>query len=180
MEKVKSLVQIQFLRQILIVFGASLLLALCAPISFRLPFSPIPLAISAQVLIGLSVILGSQRATFATLLYLSYGLMGFPVFAGGNSGITYFFGPTGGFLVGFVITAFVVGNLCEKLKERKESNTFLIMMLGNSIVYLFGLPYLSLYIGWEKAIQVGCFPFIAADLLKLILCFRVLKAFKTF
>lgn len=159
------------IRDFLIVVGASLLLALSSLISIRLPFSPIPISLTAQLVLLLSLTLG-KRGAYATTLYFAQGAMGLPFFANGGGGIAYLIGPTGGYLLGFVVAAHVVAHFAEKTKGKTPLRTFSLLLLGNSLIYLFGLPHLATLIGWEKALYLGLVPFIGTDLIKLAIAQR--------
>lgn len=152
----------------LLILGASVLISLTAPLAIQLPFSPVPIAFALQLIIALSVLMGSKKATLAVLAYLVQGAVGLPVFANGASGIAYFMGPTGGYLIGYLASAYVSGKLVELVKEGTPSKIFLAMLAGNAMVYFFGLPHLALYVGLEKAFYLGCLPFILGDFVKLL------------
>ncbi|HSX12385.1 MAG TPA: biotin transporter BioY [Rhabdochlamydiaceae bacterium] len=169
-----------FLRSLCIVLGASIIISLCAPLSFPLPFTPIPVAIAAQVVLLLSVLLGSQRATLAVIAYLIQGAMGLPVFAGGGSSILRLAGPTGGYLLGYVLAAFVTGLICEKMKRRTEGKVFAAMAAGNLVIFVCGLAHLSHFVPMGSLLLLGFFPFIVGEIVKLILAQRALKALKFF
>lgn len=163
-----------------VILGASIIIALFAPISIRLPFTPVPIAVQAQVILLLSCLLGSKRAAMAVLTYLFQGAIGLPVFAGGSAGIFVLAGPTGGYLVGYVLAAFVTGFLMERMTQRNPSRAFMAMGLGNLIVYLFGTAWLSRYIGFQSAILLGVLPFLIGDLLKLLVATKFLKGMRYF
>jgi len=169
----------QFLKDVLIVLGTSILFGLFASISIPLPFTPVPISFTVQLILFFSVILG-RRGAYATFTYLGLGAMGLPMFANGAGGIIHLFGPTGGYLVGFAIASYVIAILTEQLKERSPSKIFGIMLFGNALVYVFGLPHLALYVGFDKALAFGLYPFIGPGFLKLLLAHRGLKALKYF
>ena len=164
-----------WLKEISIIGGASVIIALFALISFRLPFSPVPIAVQAHVVLLLSCLLGSKRATLAVLTYLFQGAIGLPVFACGKTGFLHLAGPTGGYLVGYLAAAFVTGYLVERMRSRTPSKVLGAMALGNLIVYLFGVPHLSCFVGWESAFLLGMLPFLVVDTMKLVLATNVLK-----
>jgi biotin transporter BioY len=78
-------------------------------------------------------------------------------------------GPTGGYLVGFVAAAFITGVLAERGWDRKVITTALAMLFGNVIIYAFGLPWLARFVGIEKVLGLGLYPFIPGDLIKLVM-----------
>jgi len=101
------------------------------------------------------------------LAYLAEGVAGVPVFAGGAAGFPSLYGPTGGYLVGFVVAAGITGLLAERGWDRRVKTTFPAMLLGNIVIYVFGLPWLALFVGSGKMLAWGLYPFIVGDLLKL-------------
>jgi biotin transport system substrate-specific component len=102
-------------------------------------------------------------------LYVAEGAAGLPVFAGGTAGPGVLLGPTGGYLVGFIAAAFVTGWLAERGWDRRPLTTALAMVLGNVVIYLLGVSWLSLFVGVTKAPLLGMVPFLPGDLLKIVL-----------
>ena len=106
--------------------------------------------------------------------------MGLPVFAGTPEkgiGFAYMVGPTGGYLVGFALAAASVGYLAERGWDRRFSTTALAMLIGNVVMYVPGLLWLGVVFGWDKPIvQWGLTPFIAGDLIKLVIAALILPA----
>ena len=163
-----------------LVLGASVIIALFAPIAIYLPFSPVPIATQAQVILLLSCFLGSKRASLAVMTFLFQGAAGLPVFASGKAGLLVLAGPSGGYLLGYLAAAFVTGYVVERMKERTPTKIFGAMSLGTLVIYLFGLPWLSRFVGWQGAFVLGMAPFLIGDVLKLILATRVLKSLRFF
>jgi biotin transport system substrate-specific component len=161
--------QISWTRNTLAVFAGSLLIALFANVSLPLPFTPVPITMQVHVCLLLGALLGSKRGALAVLAYLFQGAVGFPVFAMGKAGFLHLLGPTGGYLLGYVVAAYVTGYLLEKAQEKTPRKAVLAMAAGNLVVYAMGIPQLSLYIGLKSALIVGTLPFILGDVLKLIL-----------
>jgi len=156
------------------VVGASILLSLSAWISIPLPFTPVPISFTAQLVLLLSVLLG-KRGAYATALYVAQGAMGLPVFANGGATLAYLMGPTGGFLIGFVISSYVVGSLAEKIQDKTPVKIFSLMLFGNALIFTFGLPHLALLVGVQNALKFGLYPFIGVDLFKLLLANRCVQ-----
>jgi biotin transport system substrate-specific component len=167
-----------WLKEIAIVLTASVIIALCKPIAIHLPFSPVPIAVQAHVILLLSCFLGSKRAALTVLAFLCQGAWGLPVFASGRIGLLAFMGPTGGFLVGYLFAAFCTGYFMERVKDRTPLMALLAMGLGNLVVYLFGIPWLAVHIGWQSSFVLGMLPFLLPDLLKLIVAERILKGLR--
>lgn len=159
----------------LTVFGCTLLLCLAQQIAIPFLFTPVPVVIVLQVVIFLSVLFG-KKGFYATCAYLGVGMVGVPVF----SSPAVFFGPSGGYLIGYAVLSFCIATIIEKMKERTESKVFGLMLLANGIVYLFGVPQLALYVGMKSAITLGVLPFVAADLFKLCLTQIALRKVRFF
>ncbi|MBI5272454.1 MAG: biotin transporter BioY [Chlamydiia bacterium] len=156
------------LRSTALVILSSILIGLFANVAIPLPFTPIPLATQGQLILIVSVLLGAKRAVAATLGFLAQGAIGLPVFAGGvGGGIAKFLGPTGGYLFGYLVAAFLVGYLSERVRSKTPLQYFLIMAAGNGMFFLFGVPYLASFIGFKQALLQGLLPFLLVDVFKL-------------
>ena len=118
--------------------------------------------------------MGSHRAGVCLLAYLVEGIVGLPVFAGGKAGVAHLFGPTGGYLLGFVPAASLVGWLAEHGWDRRPVTAFAAMLLGNIVIYAFGLPWLAYFVGGERVLVAGLLPFIPGDLIKILLATMML------
>jgi biotin transport system substrate-specific component len=160
-----------------LIIGGSLFIALCARITIPLPFSPVPITGQTLAVLLTGMLLGSQRGGMALLAYLAEGALGLPVFAvGSTAGLARLAGPTGGYLLGFVAAAYVTGLLAQRGWDRKMGTTLLAMLLGNAVIYAFGLPWLALFVGIKGAPPLGLYPFIAGDLLKAALATALLPS----
>ena len=153
----------------LMVMGASVFIALASRITIPIPFSPVPITSQTLAVLLTGTLLGSKRGALSVFAYLTAGASGLPVFAGGGAGIAYLLGPTGGYLVGFVIAAYVTGLLAEKGWDRRIFTTALAMAIGNVIIYLCGLCWLASFVGINRVFALGLYPFIPGDLVKLII-----------
>jgi biotin transport system substrate-specific component len=161
---------------IVLVIGGSLLIGLCARIKVLLPFSPVPITGQTFAVLMIGALLGPWRGSLAVLAYIIEGAAGLPVFALGG-GFTILIGPTGGYLVGFVPAAYITGLLALKGWDRRIGTTVLAMVLGNIVIYAFGLFWLCCLTGINRAVlSVGLYPFIVGDLLKIALAAAVLPA----
>ena len=121
-----------FVNNLLIVLLTSCLLVLSAWVSLPLGFTPVPISFTAQLVLLFAAFLG-KRGAYATWIYLAQGAMGLPVFANGGCGIAYLLGPTGGYLIGFALAAYVVAVFSEKV-EKTPSKIFGILLFGNSLI----------------------------------------------
>ena len=164
------------LRDGLLVVGFSIFLALCAQVSFYLPFTPVPITLQTLAVLLTGAALGSRRGGLAMLVYLAEGAIGLPVFAGGTGGFPILLGPTAGYLWAFPIAAFVVGLLCERGLDRRVVTSAFAMLPGTLIIYALGVSWLAifLHISFLKALTFGLLPFIPGDLLKLVIAAALL------
>lgn len=154
-----------------VLFAGSLLLVLSA--KFQVPFFPVPMSMQTFVAIGLGLALGPVRGALAVALYLAQGAVGFPVFAGTPErgiGLAYMIGPTGGFLIGFVLVALVAGWLARRGFDRNPATAMVAALLAGAVIYVPGLLWLGAVIGWDKPVlALGLYPFIPGDIAKAML-----------
>ena len=144
----------------------SFLLAISSKV--QIPLTPVPVTLQTLVLLVMSMFLGWRGAVGATSLYLFQGAIGLPVFAHGG-GFVILFGPTGGYLFGFLIASLVVGYLAEKGWDKSVVLTFTSMTIGTLVIYLFGVIWLSYLKDLNTALIFGLLPFITPDILKICL-----------
>jgi biotin transport system substrate-specific component len=166
--------------QFLLIVCGSALIALSAQISINLPFSPVPITGQTFGVLLVAALLGRVRGTLAVISYLIEGMSGLPVFAGGVGGFWYAFGPTGGYLLGFIPAAFVVGYLAEKGFDRNVVRTALAMAIGSVIVMGFGALRLGAFVGYSHAMVLGFYPFLIGDLIKIGAAAVVLPSLRRF
>ena len=150
-----------------LVISASMLIALSAQIQVTLPFSPVPITAQTLAVLLIAALLGKQRGLAAVSLYIMEGAVGFPVFAGGKAGLAALLGPTGGYLLGFIPAAFLVGYLIDYGWDRTFYQAGAAMHLGNVVIYLCGLAWLTEFVGIAHILPLGFYPFFIGDLLKL-------------
>jgi len=134
----------------------------------EIPLWPVPLTLQTLGALFTGAVLGGRRGALALLLYLAEGAAGLPVFAGGASGVAYMLGPTGGYLVGFVLAAGVVGLLAGRDWDRRLVWTVLAMVVGNIVIYVLGVAWLAVFLGdLRDALTQGMLIFIPGDLIKI-------------
>ena len=154
---------------IIVILLASWLIGVSAQSSIVLPFSPVPITGQTIIILLIGVLLGKARGTAAVGLYILQGAAGLPVFAGGKSGLLTLVGPTGGYLVGFLVAVYVVGILSELRHNNSVIYTVLSLIIGNIIIYAFGLIWLVRFVGEAQALSLGFFPFLVGDILKIFI-----------
>ncbi|MCS7313753.1 MAG: biotin transporter BioY, partial [Acidobacteria bacterium] len=153
----------------LMVLSGSLFTALMAQVAIPLPFTPVPITGQTLAVLLVGATLGARRGALSMVVYLAEGLAGLPVFAGGTAGIGRLLGPTGGYLIGFVPAAHIVGWLTERGWDRRPQTAVLMMVMGHGVIYIFGLSWLSQFVGLAHVLPTGLYPFIPGDLLKVFL-----------
>ena len=154
----------QLLTTILLVVGGSLALTLSAKI--QVPFWPVPTTMQSMVALLIGISFGSRLGALTILAYLVEGVAGLPVFAGLAAGPAYLAGPTGGYLLGFLLGGVFAGWVAERGWSRNLPHTFLVMLLGHALIFAPGVFWLAALLGWSKAIAFGIAPFLLATLLK--------------
>lgn len=133
---------------------------------------PLPLVRITGQSLGVTIVgltLGKNIATSSLILYLFEGICGLPVFAGGGFGLHTVLGPSGGYLIGFIPTAYVLGYFSDKGCLKSLYATISSVLLGTIITYLFGLIQLSLFVPAEQLLTVGLYPFIIGGIVKAVL-----------
>ena len=156
-------------RELALILGGSLLLTLAAQIQIVLPFSPVPVTGQTFAILLLGTLYGSRRGPATVATYITLGILGLPVFAGGAAGMAKLLGPTAGYLIGFVVAALIVGLLSERGWDRNPRTTIASMIIGNVVIYIVGITWLSRFVGWEAVLSTGVLPFLAGDALKIAL-----------
>jgi biotin transport system substrate-specific component len=157
-------------REILLVAGASLLMALLARFSMPLPFTPVVLSLSNLGVLLIGLTLGSRRAAAALLLYLAEGAMGLPVFSAGVGGIAQIYGYTGGFLMAYPVAAFLSGWIAEHgtrtvLRFTAAAIVAEITLFTGGVTWLMHLTHVP----FAQAINWGVYPFAFFEVIKILL-----------
>jgi biotin transport system substrate-specific component len=153
-------------RAIVLALIGSILLTVSA--KNQVPFWPVPMTMQTFVVLVLGVAYGWRLAGATVLFYLAQGALGLPVFAAGG-GLAYLAGPTGGYLVGFVLAAIAVGWLAERGWDRSVPCTLAVMLIGTAIIFACGVGWLSTLIGLPRAISGGLAPFLLSEAVKVAL-----------
>ena len=145
---------------VLAVLG-SLLVAAAAQVN--VPMLPVPMTLQTLAVLMIGAAYGARLGAVTLALYALEGAIGLPVFAEFKSGIML---ASFGYVLGFIAAAWVVGYLAERGWDRAPVKMFAAMLLGSAVLYVPGLPWLSGWIGAEKAIAYGLLPFLVGDLVK--------------
>jgi len=142
------------------------LLSISAQIRFPLPFTPVPVTGQTFAVLFLGGSLGSRMGIASVGGYWIAGACGMSVFNGGSGGWAVASGPTGGYMVGFAAAAFAVGWFAERGWNRGPG-IVVPLLIGEALIYVFGLPWLALFVGPRHVLQSGLLPFIPGDLVKI-------------
>ena len=171
-----ALAPMDFVRQVGLVIGFSLLTALAAQIVIPIGLVPITGQTFAVLLTG--ALLGSRLGAFAMIAYLIEGAIGFPFFAGGTGGLFHLMGPTGGYLIAFPAAAFITGAFAEHGWDRKFLTAVLAMAIGSVLIMLTGWAWFSLVMRTSPVISVfdTVLKFIPGDIIKIVLAAAALPS----
>jgi biotin transporter BioY len=162
------------LRDVTLIVGGSVLVAVAAHV--EIPLDPVPITGQTFAVLLIGALIGSARGALSLAAYLVQGMAGLPVFAGGVGGAAHVVGPTGGYLIGFVAAALVVGWLTERGWARRPVTAIVALAAGNAVIYLFGLTWLARFVPPGDVLELGLIPFVAGDVLKLVLAALVLPS----
>lgn len=161
---------LQATRQVALVVGASLFVALCAHVTIPLmPLTPVPLTVQNMAVLLVGLFLGSRRGFAALALYLVEGAVGLPVFnPTGLGGVAQLFGPTGGFLMVYPLVAFLAGYIFER-GAKSFVRAAVAGLLAEILLFVGGLSWLYIYThSLAKAAYFGLYFFIAAEIMKVM------------
>lgn len=160
-------------RDAVLVGSAVLLMTIASQIS--IPWYPVPLTGGTFGALLIGGLLGLRRAFISLAIYLGIGILGLGVFAEWSGGWDYFTGSTGGYLVGYLVAACIVGWFADRGATRSVTTMVGVMLIANASIYLFGASWLAAWtppgadqaLGWESAYELGIQPFVPGDIVKL-------------
>ena len=166
-----------WLRDLALIALGAIFVAMLAQVKITLPFTPVPLTGQTFAVLLVAAALGSKRGAASMTFYIALGAFGMPVFAGGASGMTYLSGATLGYLIGFMLAAYVVGLLAERGLERSVRTSIIPFFVGTVIIYACGVTWLAIILGsFSKAFAAGLVPFLIGDAIKLVAASLALPA----
>jgi biotin transport system substrate-specific component len=153
----------------LLITGGAIFLGALAQIAIPVPGSPVPVTGQTLGVLLLATAYGANMGAATFALYLAIGFAGAPVFAGHGHGIERLVGPTGGYLVGMLISSWVLGALAGRKWDQKLLSAITTMLIGDLIIFSFGLIWLHQYTGkdWAWTFSAGLTPFIFGEVLKI-------------
>lgn len=140
-----------------------------------IPMWPVPITGQTFAVLLVGTTLGALRGALSMVLYIALGAIGLPIFTEGSAGWHVIAGPTGGYLVGFVLAAILTGWLAQRSWDRKVVGAGVAFLAGTAVIYAVGLPWLSVALGQlgypndlSATLQAGLFPFVPGDILKAV------------
>jgi biotin transport system substrate-specific component len=162
-------------RDVALVVGAAALTGVAAQVAIPLPFTPVPFSLQTFTVLLSAAALGAARGLLGMALYLVAGVAGVPWFSEGRSGVGF---PSFGYVVGFVLAAALVGWLARRGLDRTAPGTVGIMALGNLVIYAIGVAWLAISLPADlpRALELGAWPFLIGDALKIALAAGLLPA----
>jgi len=166
----------KFAIQVLLVFFGIALIAISSKIQVPLWPNPTPVTLQTLAVFALSAAYGSRLAVATVLAYMVAGALGAPVFAGPSAGPAYFAGPTGGYLAGFVVMAYITGLAADRGWSKSPFKIGGSMFVGEVIMLVMGALWMGYLFGADKIIAWGVGPFIVTDLIKLAIAACIVPA----
>lgn len=154
--------------QIALVAGGAAFVGIAAQIAIPLPFTPVPLTLQTFAVLLVGASLGSLRGVLSMVVYLIVGMVGVPWFSGGTSG---FSNASFGYILGFILAAFIVGRLAERGASTTALRSAGLMVVGNLAIYAVGVTWLkfAIDVNWATALSLGVVPFLIGDAVKIAL-----------
>ncbi|MCL1790753.1 MAG: biotin transporter BioY [Peptococcaceae bacterium] len=146
-----------------------------------IPAGPVPLVLADFFVMLAGIVLGARYGAVSVAVYLGLGAIGLPVFAGGRAGLAVLWGPTGGFLVGYLLAVVVIGLIMGTSSGKGFSGKgfrvrlILALVAGNGMLYLCGVPWLKTvsHMSWPVALATGVMPFLPGLILKIVAVFSL-------
>ena len=146
-----------------------------------IPLGPVPVTLQTLFVVLSGLILGAKLGALSQITYIILGLIGLPIFSGGTGGLTSIMSPTFGFLISFIVAAYVIGKITEK--DKSLSRIIYSVVLGSVVIYIIGVPYfyfifteyLGKSINFYGALKYSCLPFIPGDVIKAVIAITLAK-----
>ena len=163
---------------------ASLFAALISAGAYlAIPLGPVPITLQTLFVLLSGLLLGSRWGAASVAVYLFAGIAGMPVFSGGTGGIGQIIGPKGGYLIGFLAAAYIIGLIKERTSglSKPVIGDIAAMCCGTAVIYLFGAVWLKIITGmeWGKVSGLGIYPFLPGDVLKIIAAVFIARSLRT-
>ena len=156
--------ELEVLKNILLVLGGVAFLSIMSQVLIPLPYTPVPISLGTFGVTLMALLYGRKLGTATILSYVTAGSLGAPIFAGGKAGSL--FSPTGGYILGYIVSAIILGYLADRGVTKSYLKTILSLILSSTIILTLGALQLSLFVTGKNAFMVGVLPFLPGDALK--------------
>ena len=157
----------EFLKSIFLVLSGIIFLSIMSQLIIPLYFTPVPISLGSFGVIMVALLYGRKLGTVTVLSYVAAGSLGAPIFAGFKAGSL--FSPTGGYIIGYIVAAVILGYLSDKGIAKSYVKTFLSLLLVSVIIFILGALVLMLFVPIKNVFMAGVFPFIPGDMIKVII-----------
>lgn len=154
------------IKDIILILSFAILTGISSKLKIEIGLVPVTMQTLVVLLSG--ALLGKKRGAASQITYLLGGLIGLPWFSRGG-GIIYILSPTFGYILGFILAAYLVGALFERGWSKNINSAILVMLIGSALIYIPGLLWLARFVGTSRVLAIGFFPFILGDILKILL-----------
>jgi len=174
--------ELNFIHKVTLALGFACLTGLLAQLRLYLPWTPVPITGQVFAVFLTGILLGKYWGGISQCMYAGLGLMGLPWFAGFNGGLAYIAGPTGGYIIGFILAAFFLGSCTDRyVRSRYFFSMFALMLFATFIlIYVPGLIWLYLWLGTSigiiELLILGMVPYITVDIIKAALAAAIGKS----
>ena len=156
----------EFLKSIFLVLSGVIFLSIMSQLIIPLYFTPVPISLGSFGIILVALLYGRKLGTATVISYVAAGSLGAPIFAGFKAGSL--FSPTGGYIIGYIVAAVILGYLSDKGIAKSYVKTFLSLLLVSVIIFILGALVLMLFVPIKNVFIAGVFPFIPGDMIKVI------------
>ena len=156
----------EFLKSIFLLLSGVIFLSIMSQLIIPLYFTPVPISLGSFGIMLVALLYGRKLGTATVISYVAAGSLGAPIFAGFKAGSL--FSPTGGYIIGYIVAAVILGYLSDKGIAKSYVKTFLSLLLVSVIIFILGALILMLFIPIKNVFMAGVFPFIPGDMIKVI------------
>jgi len=156
----------EFLKSIFLVLSGIIFLSIMSQLIIPLYFTPVPISLGSFGVILIALLYGRKLGTATVLSYVVAGSLGAPVFAGFKAGSL--FSPTGGYILGYIAAALILGFLSDKGIAKSYVKTFLSLLLASAVILVLGALVLILFVPSKNIFMIGVLPFLPGDMLKVV------------